>query len=124
MWSEDAPKEKCKMPVSWGNRQYVVGYTQMKACLSCKNVVEIPDTAAYAWLEYERAKEQWDAQNLYQKVKKLCLGVKPPQRRVTPAITPACPECGAKDSFLTLGAKCHLCGDGEVIEDESGRWAF
>ena len=124
VWSEDAPKEKCKVPVGRGNRQYVAGYTKEKACLSCKNVVEIPDAAAYAELEYGRARERWDAQNLFLKIKNLCVGIKPPQRRIVPAVVPICPECGAQDNFLTFGAKCHLCGEGEIVEDESGRWMF
>ncbi len=124
VWKEDAPKEKRKLPVGLAGQEYVAGYTNERACLSCKSIVEIFDTEASADFEYVRAKERWNAQNLFKKVKSLLMGIKPPQRSTTPKTTLICQECGAEDNFLTIGAKCHLCGEGEVVEDKGQRIMF
>ena len=35
-----------------------------------------------------------------------------------------CPECGANEQFVEVGAACPLCGIGEMVEDKARRVCF
>ena len=117
-FSQDTPQNLLKVPVKSINSAYVTGYTNEEVCLACRKIVIMSDPEAFTFLQYRRAKEDWESKNLLEKLRRYVTRVKKPQLSECTHLGQTCPECGAEDRFLTEGMVCHLCGVGEVIVDD------